>query len=222
MTNAKILIKFPTRDRFAKFLKTFTGWQENIEDQDNTRFIISYDLDDETFDEAVAEQHATLVDADFIGGVSNNKIHACNRDLEGEEFDILILASDDMIVQVPGFDNIIRERMAECYPDGDGVLWFNDGFTDVRLNTLCIMGKKYYDRFGYIYHPDYQSLWCDNEFMDVANQLGKQTYSDMVIVRHEHPVNMGQEQDALYRHNEGFYHADEQVYLRRKEINFDL
>jgi hypothetical protein len=77
--------------------------------------------------------------------------------------------------------------MTEHYPDTDGVLWFNDGYQGNRLNTLCILGKKYYDRFNYIYHPDYISVWCDNEFMDVANLLGKQIYFDDIIIRHEHP-----------------------------------
>ena len=67
--------------------------------------------------------------------------------------------------------------MTELYPNTDGVLWFNDGNQGNRLNTLCILGKKYYERFNYIYHPDYTSLWADNEFMDVANLLNKQIFN---------------------------------------------
>ena len=75
---------------------------------------------------------------------------------------IVLLASDDMIPMEKGFDNIIIDKMKNYYPDTDGVLWFNDGYQGDKLNTLCILGKKYYDRFGYIYNPEYISVLSDN------------------------------------------------------------
>jgi hypothetical protein len=90
---------------------------------------------------------------------------------------------------VKGYDNIIRNNMKTHYPDTDGVLWFNDGYQGQNLNTLCILGRKYYQRFGYIYCPEYKSLWCDNEFMDQANLLGRQIYFHETIIKHEHPAN---------------------------------
>ena len=59
-----------------------------------------------------------------------------------------------MVPLVNGYDTVIKEKMTLHYADTDGVLWFNDGHQEKKLNTLCILGKKYYDRFGYIYHPD--------------------------------------------------------------------
>ena len=73
--------------------------------------------------------------------------------------------------------------MSFNYPDTDGVLWFNDGFQGNRLNTLCILGKKYYERFNYIYHPDYISLYCDEEQTNVARNMNKMV--DLVIKNRE-------------------------------------
>ena len=67
-----------------------------------------------------------------------------------------------MIPEIKGFDSIIRNEMQKLFPDTDGILWFFDGWRK-DLNTLCILGRKYYDRFGYIYHPDYNSFWSDAE-----------------------------------------------------------
>jgi hypothetical protein len=112
--------------------------------------------------------------------------------------------------------------MTELYPDTDGVLWFNDGNQGDKLNTLCILGKKYYERFNYIYHPDYTSLWADNEFMDVANLLNKQTYFNDVIIRHEHPdVGLGQ-RDFVHFDNIKFDYIDKEIYLKRKSNNFNI
>lgn len=134
----------------------------------------------------------------------------------------MLLASDDMIPIIPKFDRIIKEKMYNLYPDTDGVLWFNDGYQNNKLNTLCIIGKKYYDRFSYIYYPKYKSVWCDNEFMDVANLLGKQTYIDEVIIRHEHPDWGFGNRDQIHINNIIDGDWDMKLYLNRKNINFNL
>ena len=40
---------------------------------------------------------------------------AINANLENIDFDILLLASDDMIPQVQGFDTIIKNQMAKTF-----------------------------------------------------------------------------------------------------------
>ena len=60
-------------------------------------------------------------------------------------------------------DDIIRFHMINNFPNYDGVLFFNDGYSSCKLNTLVICGCKYYDKFNYIYYPEYRSFFCDNE-----------------------------------------------------------
>jgi len=76
----------------------------------------------------------------------------------------VICASDDMVPKAWGWDNEIAIAMNQHFPDLDGCVHFNDGNTDGELITFSILGKRLYERFGYIYHPDYKSLYCDNEF----------------------------------------------------------
>lgn len=158
-------------------------------------------------------------------GDNKSKIEAINADMDNAPaFDILMLASDDMIPLVKGFDNIIREKMLEEFPDTDGVLWFNDGYRGNELNTLCILGRAYYERFGYIYHPAYKSLWCDNEFTQVSKALNKQTYIDQVIIKHDHPHVPGSKHkaDKLMVENDKADAEDRETFLRRQAVNFDL
>lgn len=219
----KVLVKFPTRGRPMKFLSVLKDYISKA--TTNPLFLISYDTDDKTMTEAVLKEVQGYGNVMLVGDESGNKIHACNRDIEHVppeyEWDILILASDDMIPQIQGYDDVIIKCMQTDYPDTDGVLFFKDGYTD--LNTMCILGRKYYQRFGYIYHPDYISLWCDNEFTKVADMLGRQTrYSD-VLFKHEHPVNNTQvSRDAQYDINEKYFEVDKETYLRRFAINFGL
>jgi hypothetical protein len=220
----KLLIKFPTRNRKNKFFKVLRQYQNLCENLDNTYFLITLDNDDESMNPSNVEGiFNTFKNVKVIYGTSNSKIHAVNRDIElVNDWDIVLLASDDMTPKVKGYDNIIRNKMKEFYSDTDGILWFNDGFQGEKLNTLCVLGKKYYERFNYIYHPDYKSCWSDNEFMEVGKILKKQTYIDSVIIKHEHPDWGYGNRDQIHTNNINDYQYDLGVYNRRKEINFEL
>jgi hypothetical protein len=219
----KILVKFPTRGRRSKFLDTFTKYYDLCLDKNNIMFLITVDDDDQEtsdkmFDKILNSYGNVIIDR----GSSKNKIHAVNRGVNSinYDWDVLVLASDDMIPQVIGYDQIIRDNMNKFYPKKDGVLWFNDGFQGEKLNTLCILGKKYYEKFNYIYYPEYKSCWSDNEFMQVANILKKQTYIDLVIIKHEHPDWGFGQMDFVHHNNYKDHNFDHKLYLERKSNNF--
>jgi len=220
----KLLIKFPTRNRKNKFFKVLRQYQNLCEDLDNTYFLITLDNDDESMNPSDVEDiFNTFKNIKVVYGTSNSKIHAVNRDIElVNDWDIVLLASDDMTPKVKGYDNIIRNKMKEFYSDTDGILWFNDGHMGNTLNTLCILGKKYYDRFGYIYHPEYKSVWSDNEFMLVGNILGKQTYFEQVIIEHEHPDWGYGSRDEIHQNNSKNENQDKLLFTKRKDNNFYL
>jgi hypothetical protein len=220
----KILVKFPTRGRWDKFVQVFDKYTKYASDNENIHYYITADLDDKDFNHRVGAMITNKApNITITRGTSTGKIHACNRDMiNSGDWDIVVLASDDMIPQKMGWDKRLREDMEKYYPDTDGVLWYNDGYVGQKLNTMCIMGRKYFDRFAYIYHPDYISLFCDNEFMDVSMILNKVKYSEDVLFKHEHPANNGKGMDNLYMMNEKYYQIDKITYEKRKQHNFYL
>lgn len=218
----KILVKFPTRSRKDKFFNVLDMYYSFADDIDNMEFMISCDKDDVIMNtnDTVSKLHSykNLI---VIFGNNKNKIEAINSDLKYKtDYDIILLASDDMIPIVKGYDTKIRNAMVEYFPDTDGVLWFPDGYQNKNLNTLSILGKKYFERFGYIYHPSYKSLWCDNEFQEVASSLGKIKYIDEVIIKHEHPSWGKSNYDNLYLINNNYNNVDYLNYINRKKNNF--
>jgi len=218
----KLLIKFPTRSRARKFLTVLNKYVKLMEDKTN-QIVVSCDNDDPSMLEDYVKDVVSQYDnVTLLYGDNKSKIQAINNDMGDIDFDIVLLASDDMIPQIKGYDTIIKNKMEEFYPDTDGVLWFDDGNRGDGLNTLCILGKKYYDRFGYIYHPEYKSLWCDNEFMDVSKKLNKVKYINQVIIKHEHPDCGYGDRDVIHKENYVNDSHDRDVYNKRKKINFNL
>jgi hypothetical protein len=161
----------------------------------------------------------------YYGG-SKTKIEAVNADINSVPWDwqIVVLVSDDMVPQVKGYDDVIRNHMIAKAPDTDGVIWINDGTQSDKLNTISILGRKVYDSFGYIYHPDYNSLYCDTEFSDLCRTTlaSKCTYISHVLIRHEHPhTGFPEKSDALYARNQVYWSTDMNTYISRKNYEYD-
>ena len=224
MEKKRLLIKFPSRSRPGRFMETFNLYKNMLSGMHDVQFVLSFDEDDVTMNNNAMHNWLDRQgdNVKWFYGSSDSKISAVNADMNrGWDYDVLLLASDDMIPIKAGYDDTIVRDMAVTYSDFDGVLHYNDGRKGEVLNTLCIMGKKYYDRFGYISHPSYKSVFCDNEFTDVSRILHKAVYIDNVIIKH-YWIDIGV--DALYIRNENisFYNSDGQNYMTRRERNFDL
>lgn len=191
-------------------------------------FLVSYDLNDPSMNNPTMLERIKALGAVPIGGFSTSKIHAVNRDMEhAPDFDIAVLVSDDMICQKKGWDTILKVQMQLHFPDTDGCLFYWDGDPATKrhnegkgLCTMNIMGKKYFDRFGYFYHHSYKSLFCDNEYTEIAQKDNKMVFSDQVIFKHDHYSNNGKQPDSLMKRTQGFYNIDKANYEARKRLNF--
>lgn len=232
----KILFKYTTRSRPEHFERGLKSILENVS-SDNYMVQVTVDVDDLTMNEMIHlyRGHKHII---FIEGLSTGKINAINRDLDKlPAWDILVNMSDDMLFIEKGFDNIIREKFYpydyyhRCYftdrePDLDRYIHFNDGNQRDNVCTLHIVGRDYFNRFNYIYHPDYISLWCDVENDLVAKQLGCYRYQgdNVKILKHLHPAFNLAFNDDQYKKNEAreMWIADERTFNRRKQINFGL
>ena len=219
----KILAKFPTRSRPQRFLQTLKGWIENAAKPKDVTFLVSYDHDDASMTAPVlAGTQGQACEVKLYRGNSKTKIEAVNASIgEIAGWDVLLVVSDDMFCRKNGWDEVIREKMTEHFPDTDGALWFHDGTKQRDICTLSCMGKKFYDRFGFVYHPSYASFFCDDEFTAVARGMKKLVFIEDYIASHEHPAwNGGMKQDALYMRNNRYWKTDQANYERRKAAGF--
>jgi hypothetical protein len=225
----KILYKFASRSRPEKLV---AGIRNIIDNSRHDQYIILLTLDSDDLTVPVGDLSALLMK--YPGkirinyGVSSGKIDAINRDMDRADltadkaWDVLVNMSDDMQFIKPGFDLDILLDMCLYFPDTDGVLHYPDGFTGDKIITMSIMGRKYFERFGYIYHPEYKSLFCDNEFTEVAKMIGKYRFIEKNLYRHNHPAWGAGENDDQYRKTESYYMQDRDVWIVRKNKNYDL
>lgn len=228
----RILLKCPTRNRPQKIISTLKTYIDKANHPERIGVAISCDDDDTSMSRNLVHEELhhilrTTAWHRIFMSPNKSKIEACNANMNEIEWewDIVVLVSDDMIPQVQGWDDAIRNHMLSRFPDTNGILWFNDGFQNTNLNTLCVFGRQMYTHFGYIYNPEYKSLFCDTELTDLCTGELKDRcmYVSYCIIRHEHPgTGYAQHNDALYKHNQTFWNEDMYTYIRRKAYAQDV
>lgn len=217
----KILFKFPSRSRPEKMIKTLENLYDKLSLSSNYVVSMNLDLNDRTVNnEKIIEQIKSFPQIIVEWGHSSSKIHAINRDIPKTGWDILVLLSDDMELLEKDFDEIIRQDFTDAQTL-DTVIYYTDGFTE-GIVSFPVIGKTWFDRYGYIYHPQYLSLFCDDELFQVSKRQGKLFPGSANIVRHNHPSNIGGEVDEQLRRTESYYGIDKQTFDKRKRLNFYL
>ncbi len=224
----KILLKCPTRSRPRKVLETLGAYIRMASRLDLLGVAVSCDDNDPTM--ANTSELESLLSRcawrKVFRGPNRSKIEACNANMNeiDWDWDIVVLVSDDMIPKIRGYDETIRNHMLASFPNREGILWFNDGYQEDKLNTLCIFGRRFYEDQGYIYAPEYKSLFCDTELTDKCRTVYKDRcrYIPYCIIRHEHPgTGFANAMDKLYQHNQTFWSTDMYTYIRRKAYSYD-
>lgn len=192
-------------------------------------YIISMDRDDDTMNNDPVRNRLDAIiaggaDLKYFYGDSKTKIEAINADMDkaSDDWDMVFNGQDDMIPTSDGYDDVMLTRLFELFPDTDGAVWLNDQYMGYDENcTIVAAGRKYYERFGYLYYPGYDSVFADNEYTEVGKALGKLVYVSDRVVKHDW-IGKDQSLDPLLRRNEepAKYTADRLIFEDRKSKAF--
>lgn len=225
-----LLLNWPTRQRPSKFMKNLDEYLTLASAEHHITFVVSMDNDDllcnnQHFRKFLDTSKSENVDVIYSYGESLGKVAAINRGVPTTPWDIVISTADDMEAAEQGWDDIIVQDMLREFPNLDGSLNYNndprletkgpEGFK--TLITLPVIGRKLYDRFGYIYHPAYKSEYCDDEQTEVFEKLGVLRHIDRRPIVHKWEEN----QDELMQRNiQVGQIVDKKTYETRKSLNF--
>jgi hypothetical protein len=218
--NQRILVKYPTRARPELFFSTLAKYMDSAIYEH--RYVVTLDADDRTMTApAVMDRLRSIQGVELTVTLPKGKIAAINAGIPGEGWDILVLASDDHIPVTHGWDKVVMDDFNDTAPSGEPrMLWYKD----IRNPGICfmpVMNRAAYAMTGYIYHPDYISLWCDNEQTDVMTANGVMLKVDRELWRNESPDWGGNiKRDRLYMTNNRLFARDKATYLRRKAAGF--
>lgn len=227
MSEFEISIIHPSRGRANRCMETALHWLNNASNTIPIEYIISIDDDDPSRD-LYQELNLELLsqaskDSKYevwlIKNSNRSAIDAINNGAKFTTNNLLVVVSDDFEC-FPNWDVFLKTNLED---KKDFIVKTSDGIQD-WLITLPIMDIAYYNRFGYIYYPEYKHLFCDTEMTSVADLLGRKIdlRSNEFVFRHLHPCAGLSEADEINKKNDATWEQGETLYNTRAEINFGL
>lgn len=218
----KIFYNFASRSRPEKFFQAIANIKLMSATEDY-QFCFKLDEDDPKLHEYLEGLKKLDLLSSVKLGRSTSKVDAINRDITETDWSILINMSDDIRFTVWNFDDIIRKDI-----DEDTFLHYPEPFADKQcliqnkppISVVSIMDKIYFNRFGYVYHKSYNSLWGDNEATEQARNLKRHKWVNKIIFSHDHPQTGRANMDDQYKRTESFYNTDKINFNRRRSRGF--
>lgn len=218
-----ILFKYPSRQRPERFFTSLDSIVNNLADMDNYTILCTLDVDDLLMNNddvisRIAQYKNTVID----WGVSDSKVHAINRGIPTEGWDVICNHADDMVWQFYGFDNHLRKEFEQH--GLDSLLHVPDQDAKLDLATMYIAGKPYFDKFGFVYNPVYKNLFCDNEVMILAQKSGNYKLANMDnMLLHLLPAYGHLPKDEMWiKQQESGWDEDMKLFYERQANNFYL
>lgn len=105
--------------------------------------------------------------------------------------------------------------------DGEYVVEVDTG-GNPGLLTFSMLTRKYYERYGYIFYPEYLGMLADDDFTAVARRDGVVIDARHLFFQHKHPAYGTAEMDAVYEHQHRpiAFEVGERVFKRRQQEGF--
>jgi len=155
-------------------------------------WLLSVDADDPCLD--AYRKVARARGLTLLVGANRSIVDAVNAAARRSSGDLLVVASDDF-----GCPRDWDEALCRAIgPDLDRALLVADGVED-RIMTLPVLGRPFLDALGHVYHPDYVSMYADDELTEVARRRGKLVDARHLLFEHRHYTKLGSDPDETYR-----------------------
>lgn len=143
-------------------------------------------------------------------------IAAYNGGFTGDSFfDVLIISDDTVVPAKTGYDKSVHDLMVQHFPDLDGIISFKSIKNDPTQSPVIAIGRKFYEKFGYIYHPHYKTRVAQKELLETAALLGKLLVSDINLFAGV--TSTGQKDKSSPEQD-----LDEETHRFRRQANFNV
>jgi hypothetical protein len=178
----------------------------------NVEHILSVDQDDK----ALEDYYRLFKGWNIIVNENRSAVDAINEGAKISQGRILIVISDDFDCPAAWGKQILDTTVGKR----DWIMKTPDGIQK-RIITLPIMDRSYYNRFGYIYFPEYRHMWADTELTDVAEFTGRLIRANIPFEHNHYSIGKNGKDEVSIR-ADATYEDGKKLYNERKKHNFYL
>lgn len=203
----RISIIHPSRQRPLMAAATAKKWIDRAGME--VEYILSLDSD-----EPMINDYAHYF-SQFVTHDNNNAVQAINNAAKLSSGELIIVVSDDFDCP-ENWAKILKQHVTKkrCF-----VAKIDDGLQPFII-TLPIMDRAYYLKERFIYHPDYQHMYCDTHLSARAWMSGNYISIPMSF-KHNHYSQSGRK-DAVSVKADSTYNSGKETFLKHYRNNFGL
>lgn len=202
MTNNKIALLLPTRERLNLKVTFLSSIICTADDINNVTVYFGVDKDDPTRDTTyrMARNLPWLKIIDIEPEGKNTNIHKIwNICARASTEPIISMVGDDMIFQTNGWDTKILNEFEKgnCPDDNIKMVYCYDGHRNGDLAVNAFLHRRYMDITGHFLSEDFTRNWADQWLHMVFTALGRLNYLPDVTIYHNHWVFGGRPIDKV-------------------------
>jgi glycosyltransferase involved in cell wall biosynthesis len=204
----------PSRQRLTAAEHAIGEWTGARSGRHEVEYLLSVDADD---DVAAYRGLAARRGVQLIVGRNRSLVDAVNRAARVATGDVLIVVSDDF-----GCPDQWDEQLAAVIGERrDVAVLVHDGH-EARILTLPILGRALYEQLGFVYYPEYFSMYCDDDLTHTARGLGKLIDARHLVFPHRHWSLGGLPFDDTYARENGrmAWLVGVRVFGKRRAVDF--
>ena len=192
MAAVRFSLIHPSRGRARQAREAIAEWRGAASGRWDYEYLLSIDADDPQQDAYAA----MAADCGVALLVHRNRsiVDAVNHAARRSTGDVLIVVSDDFGCP-PHWDLALEAAIGTRR---NVAVLVNDAI-EGRIMTLPIVDRAFYESCGYLYHPDYISMFCDDDLTEHAAQTERLVDARHLSFPHRHPSNVGGVLDATYQ-----------------------
>ena len=209
----------PSRGRSQKAFETYIEWikQSSGNSGPSIQHILSIDNDDPDY-KGYAEKFEL-----FTSYPNSSVVEATNHVAKLSNGDIMIYLSDDF--KCPqDWDLSLVEEFSKLDMSQPQLLKVDDCLQQfhVKVLTIPIMNRALYEKLGYFWHPNYKSMFVDEDLWWTCHNNGWITEAPHLKFEHHHPANGKAENDETYIRSAANWDGGREAFAQRKLLNFPI
>lgn len=135
---------------------------------------------------------------------------------------LLVGIADDLFPTGPHWDTKLLDVVPETVQQEEAFIWpSTSSESDAYIGIHPILTRRYYERFGYWFYPEYWAVFCDNENWDIAQRDGVvYDIRRTLTFDHRHTTNNKRTGDDVDTNTLSRWAKDEALYKERKAAGF--
>lgn len=214
-TAMKFSLLHPSRNRASAADPAIAEWLGKQSGLHEVEYILS--IDDTDSQIAAYQAIAARRGVRLIINANRTHVEASNAAARAAQGDLLLQISDDF-----GCPDNWDAALLAAIGDRREVAVFVDDGLGAKTMTLPIIDRAYYERVGYVLHPGYAHMFCDNDLEELARRLGKLVDAKHLHFPHRHYIIGAAPFDDTYLKAARSWGRDERFFAKRQVCDFGL